>query len=147
MKPASIAPAYVAFYPLLTEIAREYGYSLAIHGSVKSDMDLIAIPWVNNAKPVEQLVNAIQEYSDKVMQLMFKDPAVLHGPEQKPHNRIAYTIQIGNGFNIYLSIMKPVKVINYESLSETDKQILAIMLLRGTEKQRLEALEVLRTKT
>lgn len=105
MKPISIAPAYVAFYPILAEICRDHGYTLAIHGSVMSDMDLIAIPWTEDAKLVDTLVNAITEYASKTMSLMFRDPVTVHGPEQKPHGRVAWCIQIGNGYAIDLSVV------------------------------------------
>jgi len=105
MKPVSLAPAYVAFYPILTDIARKYGYALAIHGSVQSDMDLIAVPWMINARPLEELIKAISDYASQTMALMFKDPIILHGPEQKPYGRIAYTIQVGNSAVIDLSIL------------------------------------------
>lgn len=145
MKPISIAPAYVAFYPLLTEIAREHGYALAIHGSVNSDMDLIAVPWVDDAKSVKELIEAISTYASKVMSVMFKDPIVLHGPEHKPFGRMAYTIQIGNGYNIDLSIVNGniVQLPDFDSLDETQRQKMAIMLFKGTDSQRQEALNIL----
>lgn len=147
MKDISTTPAYVAFYPMLAEIARKCGYSLCIHGSVARDMDLVAIPWVINARSVEELVEALKSYIDSTMRLMFKDPVTLHGPEHKPYQRIAYTIQIGNGAVIDLSIMdtiiKPQP--SFDALSETDKQILTVMLTNGTDKQKQEALMILNT--
>lgn len=147
MKPVSIAPAYVAFYPILTDIARKHGYSLSVHGSVQSDMDLIAVPWVLNARPVEQLVEALKDYVSKTMSMMFKDPVTIHGPERKPYRRVAYSIQIGNGHRIDLSIIDTVNVKaplpDFESLTETDKQKLAIMLTKGTEAQREEAISII----
>lgn len=105
MKPVSFAPAYVAFYPKLAEIAREHGYALAVHGSVVSDMDLVAIPWTENAKNVFELINAISSYASGVMSLMFDNAVCLHGPEKKPHGRMAWTISIGNAAVIDLSVV------------------------------------------
>lgn len=47
MKPANNAPFYAAgLYPKLADIFRSHGYALAVHGSVGTDFDLIAVPWV-----------------------------------------------------------------------------------------------------
>lgn len=103
----SIAPAYVAFYPILAEIAKRHGYSLAIHGSVSRDMDLIAVPWLTNCSKHDILVASIKEYVEQVMVLMFPNSVTMEGPEIKPFNRVAYSIQIGNGYYIDLSIFNP----------------------------------------
>jgi hypothetical protein len=56
----SYAPVYAAaLYPELAVIAREHGYALAVHGSLQRDLDLIAVPWVENPKTSRELVAAI----------------------------------------------------------------------------------------
>ena len=60
MKPPNAAPCYAAYYKSLAEVAREKGYALAVHGSLQNDLDLIAVPWVENAAPREELVEAIR---------------------------------------------------------------------------------------
>ena len=57
--PPSYAPVYAALYPELAEIAQQHGYALSIHGSLQRDFDLVAIPWVWNAKEPEILVDAL----------------------------------------------------------------------------------------
>ena len=104
--PSAIAPAYVAFYPSLADVAREHGYALAIHGSVSNrDLDLVAIPWVEDAASTEILVFAIRQYAGSVMARMFGEESVVSGPEEKPHGRKAWCICIGNGAVIDLSVM------------------------------------------
>lgn len=49
MKPANPAPFYACLYPALCDRAREHGYALAIHGTVATDLDLIAVPWTTAA--------------------------------------------------------------------------------------------------
>jgi hypothetical protein len=105
MKPASFAPAYVAFYPALAEIARRYGYALAVHGSVSRDMDLIAVPWSDVAASPEALKNAVADYATSVMSAMFASAVTVAGPEDKPHGRTAWSIIVGNGSVIDLSVM------------------------------------------
>lgn len=51
MKEPSIAPAYTFLYPILCEAARACGYALAIHGTMQRDLDLVAVPWVDEALP------------------------------------------------------------------------------------------------
>lgn len=43
----------------MQEIARELGYNLIIHGSISRDMDLVAIPWVDEPKPEIELIKAL----------------------------------------------------------------------------------------
>jgi hypothetical protein len=105
VKPASFTPAYVAFYPALAEIARKHGYALAVHGSVARDMDLLAAPWTDKAASAETLMRTIAEYATSVLSAMFSSATTVVGPEAKPHGRTAWSIIIGNGSVIDLSVM------------------------------------------
>lgn len=62
-KPSKPKPQFysVVFAPL-QEIAKEHGYNLVLHGSMSRDMDLIAIPWVNNPKSHQELILAMCDY-------------------------------------------------------------------------------------
>lgn len=81
----------------LWTIGRKYGYAIGLHGSLKRDMDLIAVPWtdeaVGNAELVEKLCADL--------------PAeMVSGPERKPHGRYAVTLQLDGYYKpIDLSIM------------------------------------------
>jgi hypothetical protein len=47
-KPTHVKPSlYAYFFFRLKEIAFTYGYNLVLHGSMNRDLDLIAIPWVD----------------------------------------------------------------------------------------------------
>lgn len=62
-KPIHVKPAmYTLFYENLKVIAREYGYNLVLHGSLNRDMDLIAIPWVDEPRSEKLLVHAFKKY-------------------------------------------------------------------------------------
>lgn len=61
MKPPTFAPAYVGMYVILSEVAREHGYALAIHGTVSRDFDLIAIPWTETAGDPELLIEKLRK--------------------------------------------------------------------------------------
>jgi len=56
-KPIHAKPCLYAFYyEELKTIAREYGYNLVLHGSMNRDLDLIAIPWVNDPKDEFEMI-------------------------------------------------------------------------------------------
>ena len=54
------AASFAALYPLLAAAVRPLGYALALHGSMARDLDLVAIPWAEDAKPAEDVVDAIK---------------------------------------------------------------------------------------
>ena len=103
MKPPVLAPAYVYIIPVLTEIAQENGYTIAVHGSMHRDLDLIAIPWTNQAVAANVLVDKIME------RLVLCDLLSAHGnyrdPVSKPHGRLVWTILLGGGASIDLGVM------------------------------------------
>lgn len=105
MKPPTYAPAYAAFFPHIAKIAHAHGYALAVHGSLMSDMDLLAAPWTDEAAPADVLMEAVRGYATRTMASMFGEAATLHGPEAKPHGRTAWTLSIGNAAVIDLSVM------------------------------------------
>jgi len=80
----------------------DHGYALAVHGSMVRDMDMIAVPWVDDVKPYEEMVLKMCEAMGGFMQDQDNN-----GKEQKPHGRMAYTIHVGGGGFIDLSIMVP----------------------------------------
>ena len=82
-------PIYAAaMYPELAQIARSHGYALAVHGSLARDLDIIAIPWVEDAGEPQAIINDILE----------KFAVTLVGEiGHKPHGRTAYTLSIGWG--------------------------------------------------
>lgn len=92
---------YSVLWPSFRKAALDCGYSLALHGSMESDMDLIAVPWVEDAAPVETLVKAISECIGKTVWSGHH----IKNPESKPHNRITYTLSICSDWYIDLSVI------------------------------------------
>ncbi len=87
------AAAYVCVYPMLLEIAKQHGYSLAIHGSMHRDMDLVAIPWTEEATDAHTLIKAFKEATDTVITSKEWDRLVPEfDPSKKPHGRVAYSL-------------------------------------------------------
>ncbi len=80
----------------IRNVARELGWAIGEHGSRERDLDLIAVPWTEEAVEWTDLVDAIgiainAKVSGKIV--------------DKPHNRKALTLQIDGWFRpIDLSI-------------------------------------------
>jgi hypothetical protein len=93
-KPTHVKPNLYAYYFLqLKEIAQEYGYNLVVHGSMNRDLDLIAIPWVNDPKPELELINALNKYLNGWT--TESTALYLHGV--LPGGRHSYVIQLNRG--------------------------------------------------
>lgn len=102
---------YSVLYVDMKRAALELGYTLAMHGSMHSDMDLIAVAWVEDAKPVEDLVKAINDCLGKTVW----SESNLKTGEEKPHGRLCYTLSIGSDWFIDLSIIGPKSKLNLQN--------------------------------
>lgn len=102
MKAPNIAPAYVTLYPGMCEVARSCGYALALHGSLVTDMDCIAVAWTEDCASRDELLASFDRY----IKLLFPDSEMTE-PQFKPHGRIAWAFNIGHGAQIDLSVVHP----------------------------------------
>lgn len=113
MKEVSNAVAYALLIPSLMEAAREVGYAIAVHGSMARDLDLVAIPWTENAVSAERLMLHLIAASDGRLRnggrkLPDGTWETVHAsePTKKPHGRLAWSIHIGHaGMYIDISVM------------------------------------------
>lgn len=130
MKPANPAPFYACLYPALCDRAREHGYALAIHGTVATDLDLIAVPWTTAAVEAETLMLALKaqlgafdyremlqhecdswattEQIDAMVTAEHKridEPRGPHDCALKPHGRKAWNLYLQHGCKVDLSVM------------------------------------------
>lgn len=108
------AAAYCAFYPMLLQIAKDHGYTLAVHGSMHRDMDLIAIPWIEEASDALTLIRAMKEATNTVTHNETMDHLVPDmDPRLKPHGRLAYVLHVTNkgmyGGYFDISVMPKIK--------------------------------------
>jgi hypothetical protein len=94
------ASFYACLLPELRQIAIDHGYTLAIHGSMARDLDLIAVPWAEQVQDHEIMV-------DKMLQAIGGTifGAMLPQPGDKPHGRIVYTLSILGDWFIDLSVI------------------------------------------
>jgi hypothetical protein len=100
---------YAILYNSMRQAALDCGYALALHGSMHSDMDLMAMAWTEDAKSEEELIKVIDNCIGETIwkQCNFKWERI-----EKPHGRVSYIISIIGGWFIDLSIMPPKNIIN-----------------------------------
>jgi hypothetical protein len=98
---------YAVLFHKLAPVARELGYALAIHGTLARDLDLIAVPWTEQAVPEGELVEAIRAHVGGTIN---NDPQAQAGDETRTnpvlraHGRYCWAIQIGGGMYLDLSV-------------------------------------------
>lgn len=93
-----LAPVYANALVQARITAKPYGYAIGLHGSGTRDLDLIAVPWADGAAPAEDLVAAIQANVKGYI-----EPT--RNPVAKPHGRRCWTIHLGGGPFIDLSVV------------------------------------------
>lgn len=65
-KPIPAKPRlYAIYFQALMEIAKDLGYNLLVSGSMNRDLDLVAVPWVDNPEPEITLIGSFDEYLSK----------------------------------------------------------------------------------
>ena len=79
-----------AFITRVREIARKCGYTIAVHGSMTRDLDLVAAPWTVEAVSAQDLVDALCEH----VPLVVRDDVgvTTPSPEPKPWGRLAWSL-------------------------------------------------------
>jgi hypothetical protein len=96
---AERATFYAVLYAKLREAARLHGYALTLHGSLVKDLDVVAVPWVEDAAAPDVLTRAIVDAAGGMV------PPGKHVTTTKPHGRACVTIFLGGtGGYIDLSI-------------------------------------------
>lgn len=100
----SYALVYAGIIPVIGEIGRAHGYAIAVHGSMATDLDLVACPWTDEASDAETLIDAIRKH----MGCIFLE-GCLSAPVDKPHGRRAWSMHFDkkSGFAVggpYLDI-------------------------------------------
>lgn len=109
MKESTRAPAYAIIYHGLCDIARPLGYALAIHGSVLTDLDLIAVPWVDDAVEPEILKDAIKNHCGMCLVNIDANGNEHDIPRRKPHGRKAWKLFMDAGGSVDLSVLPKIK--------------------------------------
>lgn len=96
-KPTHAKPSLYAYYFYdLKEIAKEYGYNLVLHGSLNRDLDLIAIPWVDDPKDEFEMINAFNKHlNGYTTDIQYRDSIYLY--KVLPGGRHCYVVNLNRG--------------------------------------------------
>ncbi|WP_449411034.1 hypothetical protein [Methylobacterium komagatae] len=86
-----IDPDYARVFTVARCIAWSEGYAMVMHGSFTRDLDLLAVPWADEATDAEHLIRRISLALDD-LDLLVKDPKASSQATQKPHGRLAWTL-------------------------------------------------------
>lgn len=106
MKPCrhNAKPYYNRLIEPLRERARELGYALGVHGSLKRDIDLIAAPWTEDAEHPFILARELRKVAEVVVG--YAEPAMHERSDwhemgmpgsTKPHGRLCWTFMLKRG--------------------------------------------------
>lgn len=96
------AAFYAAIWNDLRQAALNKGWALALHGSLASDMDIMAMPWTEEASEVDEMIEGIKNcFTDSdLMDIQITD---------KPNNRRVYTLSIWADFYLDINIINEKK--------------------------------------
>lgn len=84
-------------FRLIWQVARDHGYAVGLHGSMRRDCDLIAVPWVEAHSTPEALISAL---------CLALNASEVGPREPKPNGRIAVNLQIDGWYRLIdLSIL------------------------------------------
>lgn len=81
---------YDALMPALRFVAERCGYALAVHGSLKTDIDLIAAPWREHCVSQQTLAEYLRVACEQIIGIAeFRGDAT-----EKPCGRLAWSIHL-----------------------------------------------------
>ena len=93
------AAFYACMWDDIRQCAMDCGWAVALHGSLASDMDIMAMPWVYEACSFENLVKEIVKlFCGNKMSESYR---IDYG--EKPHDRVVATIPIWSDFYLDIS--------------------------------------------
>lgn len=91
---------YAAMWNDFRQAALNKGWALALHGSLASDMDIMAMPWTDKAEPVWEMIWALKK--------CFDEPKKIDVTEtDMPNNRRVFTLSIWADFYLDINVIKP----------------------------------------
>ena len=90
VKSVKVKPAFYAIcYHEMKLIAHNCGYNLVLHGSLNRDMDLIAIPWIEDVEEPDFMINLFAKYlGGSIMEQSEKSKHCF------AHGRMSYVINL-----------------------------------------------------
>ena len=93
------AAFYASMWNDFRQAAMDKGWALGLHGSLASDMDIMAMPWTKDAKPVWEMIMALRK--------CFGKPREINVTETKmPNNRRVFTLSIWADFYLDINVIQ-----------------------------------------
>lgn len=75
--------------------ARSCGYALAVHGSIKTDIDLVACPWRHSPIDAHSLAEELRKVAEAIIGIArIRDVDKARLPERKPCGRLAWSFYL-----------------------------------------------------
>lgn len=101
----AVRRAYRLTIDVMRDAAQACGYALTEHGSLARDIDLVAVPWTEEAKSADEVAEAIRAAAAGVNNGACFEASADKLPRAKPHGRRAWAFHLGGGPYIDLSVM------------------------------------------
>lgn len=92
---------YAAMWNDLRQAALDQGWTLAIHGSLASDMDIMAMPWVEGAAHPLEMIMALRRCFTEAECITIQKT-------EMPNNRMVYTLSIWEDFYLDINTIQPI---------------------------------------
>jgi hypothetical protein len=93
---------YACMWEDFRNAALDKGWALGLHGSLANDMDIMAMPWTEDAAPIAEMVKALENCltkTDKDLWVPTKTNT------DKPNGRVVYTVHIFADFYLDINII------------------------------------------
>jgi len=113
-----IPPYYSIIYSQLDRVVQRFGWALTLHGSMSRDMDVVLIPWTEDAEHEDKVVDAIRIFvegkyltgrrkrNEQKAGASSQDGMAHFSVSEKPHGRRAISLFIGvSTYYLDISIM------------------------------------------
>ena len=133
---------YACMYEDIRQCAMDCGWAVSLHGSLASDMDIMAMPWVDNAVSFKEMVDRVSKlFKDNDMSSQY---VITHN--EKPHNRVVATIPIYADFYLDISTINTADVVPKSDVDKLKADVEVWRQNRFNIFQRLECYKMARQK-
>lgn len=102
--PTKVQRKFEAIIGPVREAARQCGYAIAVHGSLARDIDLVAIPWTDEAVDGEALAKVVAVAAAGTGDEWARVGGAMQRTE-RPHGRVVWVINLVPQTYIDLSVM------------------------------------------
>lgn len=109
------AAFYASMWEDLKTAALNCGWALGLHGSLNSDMDIMAMPWIYGCKPESEMINELCKCFTDNEDLQLG----LQVTTDKPNNRVVYTLPIWADFYLDINVIQQVSAFGWIDIQKT----------------------------